>query len=103
MSFVGFVFSALITSGARPITSHIDCGRLTLIQDDRSSVSLSAERGIAINGGVTATIDTQGDAMAIGGAVGGSGGLAKVGTGTTIQGGTLVFNSAGAIGGTGPS
>ena len=79
----------------------------TLQQAGTASVSLGSGRGISINNNVTATIDTQANAMSIAGVISGSGGLTKVGSGpltlsgnntyfgpTNVNVGSLVVNGA---------
>ena len=82
-------------------------GSSTLQQASTASVSLVNGRNLFINNGVTATIDTQNNAMFISDLINGSGGLTKVGTGaltlsnvnlysgpTNINAGSLVVSGA---------
>jgi autotransporter-associated beta strand protein len=78
------------------------------------SISLNANRGISVDDGVTAALDTNGYGMSLGGVISGSGGaLTKTGGGTlslsgtntysggtTVNGGTLNINGDGALGAT---
>jgi autotransporter-associated beta strand protein len=98
-----------------PLTNVIFSNNGTL-QFGANAITLSASRGFAINGGVTATLDTQGFSATVNGAINdgsGSGALRKVGTGTlvltgvngysggtTINSGILNINSDSALGNT---
>ncbi len=95
--------AALGTAPASPAANITFSGNGAL-QAGAATVLLSANRNIAINGGITATIDTQSNMMTIPGAVTGAGSLAKAGAGTltltgsttytgatTVQGGLLVL------------
>lgn len=77
-----------------------------------ASVNLNANRNIAISGAYTATFDTNGNNMTIGGVISGASatGLAKIGSGnltlsntntyagpTTISAGTLTVTNPGAL------
>ena len=69
----------------------------TLQQAGTASVSLGSGRGISINNNVTATIDTQANAMSIAGVISGSGGLTKVGSGTLSLAAANTFSGPTAI------
>ena len=78
--------AALGAVPASAATNITFSGNSTL-QAGAAAVSLNANRNIAVNSGVTATFDTQGNTMAIPGVVGGAGGLTKIGSGTlTLSG-----------------
>ena len=77
------------------------------LQAGAAAIVLNSGRNISINSGVTATVDTQTYGMTINGAIGGAGGLTKLGASTltlggsnsytgatTLSGGTLQFSSA---------
>ena len=98
-----------------PVTNVTFSGNATL-QFGASNISLSGSRGFAINGGTTATIDTQGFTGTIAGpiadGIGGSGTLRKTGSGTliltgpnsysggtTVNSGVLNINADTALGG----
>ncbi len=84
------------------------------LQDTSNNISLNSNRDISIASGATATFDTNGNNMTIGGIVNGSGGnLAKVGNGiltlngnnsysgtTSISTGTLQLGNTNALGNT---
>ncbi len=68
-----------------------------ILQAGANNISLVSTRGITLNSGVIGTIDTQANTMTIAGIIGGSGALAKTGSGTltltgvnTYSGGTSV-------------
>ena len=95
-----------------PVTNVTFSGDSTL-QAGLANVILSANRNLAILNGVTATIDTQSNAMTVPGVVGGSGGLTKIGGGTltlsgantysgdtTVEAGTLRLPAVGSLGNT---
>jgi autotransporter-associated beta strand protein len=97
-----------------PSTNIQFTGSATL-QDTSNNVSLDANRNISVASGKTATFDSNGNTFTINGIINGSGGIAKVGTGTltltgpnsysggtTVTAGTLlVTNSTGSGTGTG--
>ena len=75
------------------------------LQAEANGIVLNAARGLTVNNGVIGAIDTQGNNMAIAGAIGGGGGLKKVGAGTltltaanTFSGTTVVSNGTISIG-----
>ena len=72
--------AALGTAPASPATNVTFSGNSTL--QAGAAVSLSGNRNITINSGITATLDTQSNTMSISGVVNGSGGLTKIGSGT---------------------
>ena len=67
------------------------------LQAGAGSVAINAARGISIANGVTATLDSNGNAMSIAGAISGGGGLAKVGAGMLTLSGSNSFSGATAI------
>ena len=67
-------------------------GNGTLQQAATASVRLGSGRAISIAKNVTATIDTQGNAMSIAGAISGSGGLTKVSAGTLTLSGSNTYS-----------
>ena len=72
---------ALGTAPASPATNVTFSGNGTL-QAGAATVSLSGNRNIVINSGITATIDSQSNMMTVPSVVGGPGSLAKTGNGT---------------------
>ncbi len=98
-----------------PTTQLTFGGNSTLqFQQTPTALPLNANRLIAINAGVTATIDTQGFNPSIAGIISGStGALAKIGSGTlalygnntygggtSVSAGTLILGSSSALGST---
>ena len=75
--------------GAAPATpaTNITFAGDAELQAAAAAMTLSANRNVAVDGGATATVDTQGNTLAIPGVVSGGGGLTKIGTGTlTLSG-----------------
>ncbi len=104
--------AALGAVPASPTTNLTFSGNGTL-QAGAAAVSLNANRNVTINGGVTATFDTQGNTMTVSGSICGAGSLSKIGSGelqlwgsntyqgtTTINIGTLSLGSTGSLGDT---
>ena len=102
--------AALGTAPASPATNVTFSGNSTL--QAGAAVSLSGNRNIVVNSGVTATVDTQGNTMTVPGVISGSGGLNKIGTGTltlsgsnsysgntTVSNGTLSLGNGNALAG----
>ncbi len=100
-----------------PAATNLTFSHNATLQFGANNVALSANRNIAVNGGVTATFDTNGYAATIAGAIadgmGGSGSLTTAGTGvltlsgsntysgtTTVNIGTLNLASPGSLGST---
>ena len=72
-------------------TTNLTFAGSGILQADTSFV-LNANRGVAINSGVTGTIDTQGNSVTIAGPVSGAGSLVTTGSGTAILGATNSYN-----------
>ena len=90
--------AALGAVPALPATNVTFSGNGTL-QAGAATVSLSANRSVAINGGFTATIDTQGNMMTIPGVISGAGSLAEIGSGTLILTASNIYTGGTTIGG----
>ncbi len=99
--------------GAVPAAAatNLTFGGNSTLQAGASGIGVGFTRNVQINSGVTATIDTQANPMAIGGAIGGSGSLNKIGSGvlmlantntysgsTTVNGGTLRLGHSSTLG-----
>ena len=111
----GFSGGATIGSGVLAVNSDAALGATSgpvsfngngTLQAGTAAVNLVAARAIVIADGATATFDTNGNAINVAGAIGGNGGLQKVGSGTltltglntysgntTVDGGTLQIPS----------
>jgi fibronectin-binding autotransporter adhesin len=98
------VLSGSRAAGSGPIQF---AGSATL----QAGVSATLPNNLAINPGVSATLDTQGNALSIGGVISGAGALTKIGTGrltflaantytgpTNISAGTLQLSASSSIG-----
>ena len=85
--------SALGTAPSSPTTNVTFAGSSTL-QAGAAGIALSANRNIALANGATATIDTNGNGLTIGGAISGSGSLTKIGNGALTLANTETYSGS---------
>ena len=67
------------------------------LQAGAGNILLSSSRGLTVNNGVTATIDTQANNMTIAGVIGGPGAVTKIGNGALTLTGTNLYTGGTAV------